>query len=90
MDQRIHAVYIGTVQGVGFRYTVERAARELGVRGWVKNLRNGSVEVVAEASKEVLSQFLDNIRERFSGYISSVDLDWLEASGEFREFTIIF
>ncbi len=90
MDQRIHARYRGNVQGVGFRYTVERTARELGIRGWVRNLRDGSVEVEAEAPKEALSRFLDRIQESFAGYIRSSDIDWTQANGEFGDFTITF
>jgi acylphosphatase len=47
-DGRLHARVIGRVQGVGFRYYVLNAAIELGLTGWVRNRRDGSVEVVAE------------------------------------------
>jgi len=90
MDQRIHAIFFGTVQGVGFRFTAEKTAREAGVRGWVKNLRNGNVEVIAEAPKEVLVRFLERLKDRFSGSINSVDVIWETACGEFKDFTITF
>jgi len=90
MNQRIHATFIGTVQGVGFRFTADRIAREAGVCGWVKNLRNGNVEVIAEAPKEVLVQYLERLKEKFAGYIDSVDVNWEPASGEFGDFTITF
>jgi acylphosphatase len=90
MDQRIHATFIGTVQGVGFRYSVQRAADQLGVCGWVKNLRNGNVEIIAEAPKEVLAQFLEQVKMRFSSYIRTVDVTWEPAGGEFKDFTITF
>jgi acylphosphatase len=45
------------VQGVGFRYFVEDAARALGVTGWVRNLDDGSVEVYATGNRERLSEF---------------------------------
>ena len=53
------------MQGVGFRFTAERIAVKLGVTGWVKNLENGNVEIVAEAEKEILEDFLGDIRNRF-------------------------
>jgi acylphosphatase len=90
MDQRIRAEFIGSVQGVGFRFTAERIARESGVCGWVRNLRNGNVEVIAEAPKEVLVQFLERLKDRFAGYINSVDVIWGPARGEFKDFTITF
>jgi acylphosphatase len=90
MNQRIQAVFIGSVQGVGFRFTAEKTARNLGVCGCVKNLRNGNVEVIAEAPKEVLVQFLERLKEKFADSINSVDVIWGPARGEFRDFTITF
>jgi acylphosphatase len=90
MNQRIHATFIGTVQGIGFRFTAERIAQESGVSGWVRNLRNGSVEIIAEAPKEVLVQYLERLKDRFAGSVNSVDVIWEPASGEFRDFTITF
>lgn len=46
----------GVVQGVGFRYFVRRQAERLGVRGWVRNLPDGRVEVVAGGDPDVLSE----------------------------------
>jgi acylphosphatase len=90
MDERIHATFVGMVQGVGFRYSVQRAADQLGVCGWVKNLRNGNVEIIAEAPKEILAQFLEQVKTRFSSYIRTVDVIWEPAGGEFKDFTITF
>ena len=57
------AVVRGRVQGVGFRYFAERAARELGVRGWVRNRPDGTVETLAEGETEVLDRYLDRLRK---------------------------
>jgi acylphosphatase len=78
------------VQGVGFRFTAEDTARELGVMGWVKNLRDGRVELVAEADEATLRQFLDKINQYFSRHIKYVDLDWRPATAEFENFGIEF
>lgn len=51
------ALINGKVQKVGFRFFSVRKARRLGVKGWVKNLPSGDVEVWAEGSEEALSQF---------------------------------
>jgi acylphosphatase len=53
----------GRVQGVGYRFFAERAARELGVHGWVRNLPDGSVEAVAEGEDEAIVDFLARLRE---------------------------
>ncbi|HQO38555.1 MAG TPA: acylphosphatase [Candidatus Omnitrophota bacterium] len=90
MDERIHVIFIGTVQGVGFRYSAERIAQAAGVRGWVRNLRNGGVEIVAEAPREVLSRFMEQLKDRFAGYIRSVDVTGEPASGEFKGFDITY
>ncbi len=50
-------VISGRVQGVGFRFFAERIARDLGVRGYVRNLETGSVEVYAIASEVTLEEF---------------------------------
>lgn len=51
---KLQATVTGRVQGVGFRYFVVQRARELGARGWVRNLPNGDVQVEAVASADVL------------------------------------
>ena len=57
MLARFHVRVTGTVQGVGYREFTRRAARGLGVRGWVRNLPNGMVEVLAEGMAESLAVF---------------------------------
>ncbi len=53
----------GVVQGVGFRYFVLRTAQALSVQGWVKNLHNGDVLCEAQASSEIMDEFLAQLRE---------------------------
>ena len=61
------AVVTGSVQGVGFRFFAERAAREAGVTGWVRNRSDGSVETVAEGEPEAVRRYLDRLRSGPSG-----------------------
>ncbi len=56
------AIVQGRVQGVGFRFFAERAARELGVRGWVRNRPDGSVEALAEGDDAALATFIERLR----------------------------
>jgi acylphosphatase len=90
MKKQIHVYYSGRVQGIGFRFSVEDIARDLGVCGWVKNLRDGRVELVAEAEEEVLKDLLERVNQYFSRYIQDIDVQWQEAKGEFSNFGIEF
>ena len=56
------ALVQGRVQGVGFRYYAARAARELGVSGWVRNLPDGSVETLVEGDAAAVEGYLDRLR----------------------------
>jgi len=53
----------GSVQGVGFRYFVQQSAKPLGVRGWVRNVDDGSVEVYAVGTSEQLSELAGLLRK---------------------------
>jgi len=64
-----HLRFKGHVQGVGFRYTAQRIARECRVNGWVKNCADGDVEVLIQADEETIEKFLTKIRSVFSRYI---------------------
>ena len=90
MPKRMHILYSGMVQGVGFRFTCESMAIQSGIRGWVKNLADGRVEIVAEAEEEALKDFLKQIRQSFSKYIQDEDLRWSETADEFHDFQIRF
>lgn len=90
MKKQAHIFYSGRVQGVGFRFTTQELAQDLNVCGWVKNLGDGRVEVVAEAEEEVLKDFLGRINRYFSRYIQDVGVEWQAATGEFKEFNIEF
>lgn len=65
--------FAGRVQGVGFRYTVSRIAREFEVSGTVRNLNDGRVHLVAEGLAEEVSGFVDEICEEMEGYIRGVE-----------------
>jgi acylphosphatase len=79
------------VQGVGFRYTVEKIAMDLGLVGWVKNLPDGRVELVCEGPKEKIESFFKNIQMSSLGqYIKKVDTSWERPTHEFCDFRIEF
>jgi acylphosphatase len=63
--------YSGTVQGVGFRATAAMIARHHDVRGWVKNLPDGGVELIVDGSSSAMEAFLTAVRTRMADYIDS-------------------
>jgi acylphosphatase len=85
--QRMHARVTGRVQGVGFRYFVVTEAAALELTGWVRNRRDGSVEVVAEGGKDKLASLAQALeRGSRSSIVSNVYIEWLDATGEFKGF----
>ncbi len=62
MEEVLHIVVEGFVQGVGFRYYTESVARRLGIAGWVRNLPRGEVEILARIPEGRKSAFLTAIR----------------------------
>ena len=88
---RIHAQVQGIVQGVGFRYFVLRTARAAGLTGFVKNLRDGSVEILAEGPREELERFARDLSEGpRCGLVQDVQLTWTASTGEFATFEVSF
>lgn len=86
--QRLHARVTGRVQGVGFRYYVVTEAAGLGLTGWVRNRRDGSVEVVAEGERGKLTVLVQSLeRGSRSSIVNDVFTEWLDATGEFQGFS---
>jgi acylphosphatase len=87
--QRIHAMILGRVQGVNFRYYTMLRAQELEIDGWVRNMDDGSVEVLAEGNHtqlDVLLQFLH--RGPPAARVTSVKFEWQDGTGEFSGFHV--
>ena len=86
---RLHLVISGRVQGVGFRFSAYDEAKDLALAGWVRNLPNGDVEIVAEGSRENL-QMLEAWAHLGppSAHVTQVREDWSDSTGEFTEFRI--
>jgi acylphosphatase len=86
--QRREVHYSGHVQGVGFRDTVRRLAQGLPVTGFVRNLDDGRVQLIAEGSSRDLAELLTAIARRMEQFIRQVAIDERRATGEFDDFTI--
>ena len=86
--RRVH--YSGHVQGVGFRYTAVSIARRYRVSGYVQNLSDGRVVVVAEGEGAELDRFLADVAETMADYIRVPQTDIEQPTGEFRGFGVRF
>ena len=91
MQERLHAIVHGQVQGVFFRQTTLQTARRLGLTGWARNLRDGTVEVTAEGPRDKLERLLDFLHVGpDAANVTIVNHDWSSARGEFSTFEITF
>jgi acylphosphatase len=89
MTMKIHILVNGLVQGVYFRYNTMKIAGSLGLGGWVRNLDDGRVEVVAEGDESSLQRLIDWCRKGPPGaYVEAVEDRWEAYSGEFKTFDI--
>ncbi len=89
VDGRIHIYVYGRVQGVGFRLFVKETAKNLNLSGFVRNLFNGNVEVVAEGEKEKLNVFIDRLKEGQSPIrVDNIDVTFENPEG-FKKFKIM-
>ena len=88
-DVRVQAHFSGHVQGVGFRFTALDVADNFrGITGFVRNLPDGRVEVVAEGAEELVGAFLDALEAAMEAHIHNVIRNRLPARGEFSNFTV--
>jgi acylphosphatase len=87
---RITARVKGRVQGVGYRYFVTDCARQTGVSGFVKNIPDGSVTIVAEGRDDALDTFLRMIQARSTtlARVDTLEVNRCEPTGEFSGFGI--
>ncbi len=81
--QRWTVHFAGHVQGVGFRYTTQRIARGFAVSGFVRNLDDGRVQLVAEGDEKTLHDFVAAIQEQMRDYIHDTGKTVSPATGEF-------
>lgn len=90
MDKRMHVIFQGRVQGVGFRYTALEFAREMGLSGTVQNLSDGSVELFAQGTEDRLKTYLRKLESSFELDIGNgVNVTWLEISPDLTNFRIL-
>ncbi len=86
---RMNARVMGRVQGVGYRFFAQRHASGQGLAGYVRNLPDGGVEVVAEGPQAALLRYLDALNQGPSGAdVAQVAVTWEAARGDLSGFRI--
>ncbi|MCK5492052.1 MAG: acylphosphatase [Candidatus Omnitrophica bacterium] len=85
----VHVLFLGRVQGVGFRYTAQRLAHGLGLSGWVRNQPNGHVELVAEGERDVINRLLARIEHQFEGNIQEKQVSFQPSHNQYHDFRIV-
>jgi len=87
--KRIHLIIKGRVQGVGYRFFIRLTASKLGLKGYVKNLYSGEVEVVAEGEEEKLKKLIQECRKgTFLSRVDNIEVSYEKATNEFDGFSI--
>ncbi len=90
MEARTHLLISGLVQGVLFRKRIMELAQSRGINGWVRNLRDGRVEAVAEGEKASLEALIEFCQSGPPGAkVKAVEVQWFDYKAEFRGFKIV-
>ena len=86
----LRCIISGNVQGVGFRAYVEDSATALNLKGWVKNHQNGTVEVVAQGTPDILKEFIEYLNEgSLLSTVAGLDVEWSDAKVTFGDFSVL-
>jgi len=86
----LYLIYRGNVQGVGFRFTARHLAQKFEIKGWVKNLADGSVEMFVQGKEDKIEEFLQEIQRYFKGYIQQIEQTQQIYREEIKDFQIRF
>jgi len=85
-----HVIFEGRVQGVGFRFTALRIANRYGLTGWVRNVPDGSVEMLAQGNSRDIENCLRDIQDSFQGYIAGTETREAPLDTKYADFRITY
>lgn len=83
-------VFIGRVQGVGFRFTVFNIASRTGLTGQVRNMPDGSVEMITQGPADCIADCISDIEESYPGCIGEIKTEEITINPKFTDFKITF
>ncbi len=91
MFTEVNCFVLGKVQNVGYRDFVQNAAKQHNLNGWVNNLEDGRVEVVAQGLLDNLKLFVEELNEgSVLSEVETVSIEWKTASKHFYDFVVIY
>lgn len=85
-----HVIFIGRVQGVGFRYTAHRMAHRHQITGFVRNLPDGTVEMFAQGPARDIDDCIQDIKEYFGDYLRETRIQEIPTDPKYKDFRITF
>ncbi len=83
-------IFKGRVQGVGFRYTTQRAAGRYDLTGFVRNLSDGSVEALLQGTAPNIQACLDDLNDHFGGYLREINTTDQPVNPQYHDFRISY
>ncbi len=83
-----HIHFSGSVQGVGFRITAQQIANQLQLNGWVKNLSDGRVELIAQGPRPVIEDFISQLNHHFR--LTDCQINWQDVYNVIKDFRISY
>jgi len=87
--EQLHVIVKGRVQGVSFRYYTRQQAFRLGISGWVQNNPDGTVELLAQGTREQLEELLDFLHVGSpSARVTDIDVEWSPVTESLDRFSI--
>lgn len=91
MNASAHIIVKGLVQGVGFRWFVEREAKKLGLTGYVKNLFNGDVEIEVSGERGMIEELIARVKVgNRSSRVIDYAVTWFDFTDKYQDFRITF
>lgn len=85
-----HIIFSGRVQGVGFRFTAHRMAGRHQLTGYVRNVRDGTVEMFAQGLAEDIDDCIREIQDYLASYVRDVEVEEVPPNPTYKEFRITF
>ncbi|MFZ2492355.1 MAG: acylphosphatase [Thermoanaerobaculia bacterium] len=89
-QQRLIRIH-GKVQGVGYRFYATRVARRMGLKGWIQNNRDGSVETLVEGEQKAIDDWIEELKEgpRYAE-VTRIDQETKDFTGRLGDFDVKF